>query len=169
MVQAAALVSADPIIAVDLYDNRLELARRLGATHAINGRSADVRARILDIVGQQGPDVFIDNTGLPAVIELGYDLTPAEGRVILVGVPHSDRDIAIHSLPLHFGKVLQGSHGGGTLPQRDIPRYQRLHARGRLRLEELITARFALDEINDAIAAMRDGRIQGRVLITMPD
>lgn len=169
MVQAAALVSADPIVAVDRFDNRLELARRLGATHTVNTASGDAHAAIREAVGADGPDVFIDNTGDPKVIELGYGLTPAEGRVILVGVPESTRDIAIHSLPLHFGKVLQGSHGGGTRPERDIPRYRRLHARGKLPLEALITARFPLDKINEAIAAMRSGEVQGRCVIAMPD
>src|SRR4029453_2812186 len=71
IVQAAAMVSADPIIAVDLYDNRLSLARQMGATHTVNSGTLDAKAEIARI-GPQGVDVFIDNTGLPAVIESGY-------------------------------------------------------------------------------------------------
>ena len=102
MVQAAALVSAHPIIAVDLYDNRLDLAKHLGATHAINANSENARERILEIVGSAGLDVFIDNTGIPANIEMGYDLTHSQGRVVLVGVPRKGNKISLNSLPLHF-------------------------------------------------------------------
>ena len=94
-------------------------------------------------------------------------LVHAQGRVVLVGVPRVGQDIRIHSLPLHFGKLLVGSHGGEAIPQTDIPRYQALYRHGRVRLRELITARFALADINSAIASLRDGRISGRCLITM--
>lgn len=165
IVQAAALVSAYPIIAVDRFDNRLALARELGATHVINSRNEDAAARIREIVGGE-TDVFIDNTGSPEIIQQGYSLTKPQGRLILVGVPKKGEDIRIHSLPLHFGKQLQGSHGGETVPQQDIPRYHALHVQGRLRLQTLITDRFGLDQINRAIAGMRDGSVTGRCLIT---
>jgi len=167
IVQAAALSSAYPVIAVDLHDNRLKLARSLGATHTINARTEDARARIGEILGASGPDVFIDNTGVPEVIQAGYEITRSQGRVVLVGVPKKGANIDIYSLPLHFGKILTGSHGGETVPQTDIPRYQALYRHGRLRLGELITHRFPLTEINTAIAGMRDGSIAGRCLIEM--
>jgi S-(hydroxymethyl)glutathione dehydrogenase/alcohol dehydrogenase len=87
IIQAAALLSAYPIVAVDLHDSRLELAQRLGATHAVNSAKVDAKAALARIVGTQGVDVFVDNTGQPAIIELGYELTRAQGRVVLVGVP----------------------------------------------------------------------------------
>ena len=79
IVQAAALVSANPIIAVDLFDNRLALARSLGATHLINSRQQDAEAEIRKIVGPQGVDVAVDNTGNVKVIETAYRLTGARG------------------------------------------------------------------------------------------
>jgi S-(hydroxymethyl)glutathione dehydrogenase/alcohol dehydrogenase len=124
--------------------------------------------RLLDSLGLRGGvDGFIDNTGLPAVIEMGYQMTKPQGRVTLVGVPRKNQNINIHSLPLHFGKVLCGSHGGEAIPQTDIPRYQNLYRAGRLLLRELITDRFSLDQINAAIAAMRSGGVRGRCLIDM--
>jgi S-(hydroxymethyl)glutathione dehydrogenase/alcohol dehydrogenase len=167
VVQAAALVTAHPVIAVDLHDNRLELARQLGATHLVNAAREDAAARIREITASQGVDVFIDNTGLPRVIEAGYRLVNAQGRVVLVGVPKSGNDISIHSLPLHFGKVISGSHGGETIPERDIPRYHALFKAGRLKLRELLTDRCRLEDINEAIGRMRDGRISGRCLIAL--
>ncbi|MGD9973847.1 MAG: zinc-binding dehydrogenase [Desulfatirhabdiaceae bacterium] len=165
IVQAAALVSAYPIIAVDRYDNRLQLAARMGATHLINSSQEDARSRIIKIAGMDGVDVFIDNTGQPSIIEMGYTMTKPQGRVVLVGVPRREDNIHIHSLPLHFGKVLSGSHGGECLPQTDIPRYHNLFRQGRIKLSELITDIFSLDQINDAIQKVRSGHVAGRCLI----
>jgi S-(hydroxymethyl)glutathione dehydrogenase/alcohol dehydrogenase len=167
IIQAAALVSASPIIAVDLHDSRLELARRLGASHTINSAQGDAETLIQQGLAGQPLDVFIDNTGVPAVIELGYRLTHREGRVILVGVPRLGQNLSVYSLPLHFGKLLTGSQGGESQPDRDIPRYLRLLERGRLQLDRFVSARFALEEINAAIAAMRDGATAGRVMVTL--
>jgi S-(hydroxymethyl)glutathione dehydrogenase/alcohol dehydrogenase len=167
IIQAAALLSASPIIAVDLHDSRLELARRLGATHTINSAKGDAAELIKQALADQPLDVFIDNTGVPAVIEMGYQLSQREGRVILVGVPRLGQNLNVYSLPLHFGKVLSGSQGGECKPDQDIPRYLRLLERGSLQLDRFVSARFPLEEINAAISAMRDGATAGRVMITL--
>jgi len=165
IVQAAGLVSAYPIVAVDLHDNRLELAQRMGATYTINASRVDAKQTILEILQNAGVDAFIDNTGQPAVIEMGYQITKPQGRVILVGVPRKGSSINIYSLPLHFGKGLSGSHGGEAIPQSDIPRYQQLYRVGRVKLRELITDCFTLDQINEAVEGMRNGRVAGRCLV----
>jgi len=167
MVQAAALVSAFPIIAVDRHENRLELAKALGATHCIHSQSQDARRAIVEAAGPAGVDAFIDNTGDTSVIEMGYEVTKPQGRVVLVGVPVKGKKSALYTLPLHFGKRLIGSHGGESLPQEDIPRYHRLHRSGRLKLGELVTDYFSLGEINEAIEGMRSGQVIGRCLIRM--
>ena len=167
IIQAAALLSASVIIAVDLFDSRLHLARQLGATHTINSSCEDAEAGIQAALSGQPLDVFIDNTGLPNVIEQGYRLTHSQGRVILVGVPRQGNKAAFHTLPLHFGKVLTGSHGGESKPAEDIPRYLRLLRQGRLELDRVVSARYSLEEINTAIDAMRDGSTAGRVMIDL--
>jgi len=167
MIQAAALVSASVIVAVDLFDSRLDLAQRLGATHSINSSRDDAASRIQEVLAGQPLDVFIDNTGSPAVIEQAYRLTHGQGRVILVGVPRQGNTVNLHTLPLHFGKVLTGSQGGESQPQRDIPRYLRLLQQGRLQLDRFVSARYSLEHINDAIAAMRDGATAGRVMLQL--
>lgn len=167
IVQAANMRSAYPIIAVDLHDKRLDLARTLGATHTINSRARDAKVAIEEILGNQTVDVFIDNTGQPAIIEMGYELTKPQGRVVLVGVPKKGKSITIYSLPLHFGKTVSGSHGGESHPDEDIPRYQKLVSTGRVQLKSLITDYFTLDGINTAIERMRSGEIAGRCLIRM--
>ncbi len=166
IVQGAAIVSAHPIIAIDIYDSKLEFARKFGATHLLNGKTADLRAEIRKIVGSQGVDVAVENTGNVRLIETAYELTAPQGRTILVGVPRHDADITIHSFPLHFGKVLTGCEGGQSNPTIDIPRYLRLYQRGKLQLDPLITHRFPLEKINDALDVVRSGEA-GRVVLTM--
>ena len=167
IVQAASLVSAYPIVAVDLHDRKLQLAQRLGATHCINASTSDPEADIKKIMGKRGTDVFVDNTGVPKIIQLGYALTNPQGRIVLVGVPPSGADITIHSLPIHFGKTLVGSHGGGAMPNVDIPRYLGLLEAGRIELQPLITSTDSLANINAAIAKARSGENPGRCLIKM--
>ena len=167
IVQAASLVSAYPIIAVDSHNNKLDLARTMGATHVINGRVGDTRQKILDIVGDIGVDNFIDNTGEPTIIEMGYQISKAQGRVTLVGVPRKGKNINFYSLPLHFGKKIFGSHGGEAIPQTDIPRYHQMYIKGRIQLKNLITNQYPLEKINEALNDIRSGKIAGRCMINM--
>lgn len=165
--QAAGMVSAYPIIGIDLYNSKLEMAKRFGATHCFNSKDTpNFIAEIRKIVGQKGADVVIDTTGNARVIETAYELTHPDGKTILVGVPRKGDNISIYSLPLHFKKVLTGSHGGSTVPHIDIPRYIRLYNAGKLKLDGLITHEFGLDDINKAIDLVRSGKA-GRVLISM--
>lgn len=166
VVQGAAMVCADPIIAIDIYERKLALAREFGATHTINSTSADVAEEVRKIVGPAGVDVFVENTGLVRLIEQAYELTAAAGKTILVGVPRHDQDITIHSLPLHFGKVLTGCEGGNADPTADIPRYLRLYQRGKLDLDRLITHRMPFGEINRALDLVRAGNV-GRCVLSM--
>ncbi|MBN1268219.1 MAG: zinc-binding dehydrogenase, partial [Kiritimatiellae bacterium] len=143
------------------------LAKKLGATHLINSSKADAAGEVRKIVGEAGTDVAIDNTGNVKVIETAYELTSAKGRTILVGVPPKGHKACIYTLPLHFGRILTGSHGGEAEPAKDIPRYVRLCEEGKLSLKELVGKRYALEEINQAIADMRDGSVAGRCMIHM--
>ena len=167
IIQAAAMVSAYPIIAVDIFEDRLELSKSLGATHVINSKTNDPESEIMKILGNQKLNVFIDNTGNTGIIELGYKLVHSDGRVILVGVPRIGSDVRLYTLPLHFGKTLIGSHGGESDPSNDIPRYLNLVSKGRLEFKNIISSRYKLKDINDAILAMKSGKTAGRVLIKL--
>ena len=165
IVQGAALVSAYPIIAIDLFDYKLELALKMGATHTINAKKTNPEGKILNIVGENGADVVIDNTGNVDIIHRAYELTSTRGRTILVGVPNTESEVNINTLPLHFGKVLTGSHGGEARPDIDIPKYTKLYNNGKLELKQLVTAHYSLEHINEAIEDMRNGKISGRCII----
>lgn len=167
IVQAASLVSAYPIIAVDLYEGRLVLAKEMGATHLINANKVDAEEAIQEIIQKQGLDCFIDNTGNPKMIELGYRITKPQGKVVLVGVPRKGNNTTIYSLPLHFGKRISGSHGGEAVPNTDIPRYMNLYRSGGMRLKEIISHIYSLDEINHAIEDMKSGELSGRALVRL--
>ena len=167
IVQGAALAGGYPVIALDRFDNRLELARSLGATHTINVTKADAAEEIKKIVGHDGVDVAVDNTGNVEVIALASRITNARGRTVLVGVPPKDSTASISTLPLHFEKRLTGSHGGECRPEIDIPRYVRLVREGRLQLASLIGKRYPLADINDAIDDMKSGRLAGRAIVRL--
>lgn len=165
--QAAQMVSAYPVVAIDVMDSKLEMAKRFGATHCINSKTTpDVDRTVRDIVGAQGADVLIETTGIARVIEQAYGLAQPKGKTILVGVPRKGDNISIYSLPLHFKKILTGSEGGDAEPHNDIPRYVRLVQAGKFKLDGLITHEFTLEKINEAIQLVRAGEA-GRVLVTM--
>lgn len=165
IVQSANLVSAYPIIGIDINDSKVEMALKWGASHAFNSSNVpDIRTEIISIVGSQGADIVIDTTGNARIIEMAYELTHPQGKTIIVGVMPKTEKACINTLPLHFGKILTGSHGGECVPNVDIPRYIRLHKAGKLHLDGLVTHQFTLDEINTALDVVRS-RQAGRVIL----
>ena len=165
LVQFAALAGGNPIVAVDLLDHKLEMARARGATHCINaGKVGDVAAAIRAIVGDKGPDKVLETTGVKGVIEMAYELTHPDGTCVLVGVPNEK--VSIYTLPIHFNKVLTGSHGGDARPHIDIPRIIGLVKAGRISFDGIITHEFPLAEINAALDLVRSGTA-GRVLLNV--
>ena len=168
IIQGAKLYNADPIIAVDRFQNRLELAQKLGATHIVNNsEEPDWQNEIRKLVGSSGANVVVDNTGNTEVISLCYKLTKPRGRTILVGVPKKDDNVSLYTLPLHFGKTLIGSHGGDGKPGEDIKRYMGLEQNKIINLSDMVTSQFSLNEINTAIGQIKKGIVSGRVIIDL--
>jgi Zn-dependent alcohol dehydrogenase len=167
IIQGAKMVSAHPVIAIDIVDSKLEKARQFGADHVFNSSIVtDLEAEIRRIVGAEGADVVIETTGNPRVIEQAYSLTHSDGKTILVGVPKKGDHASLYTLPLHFRKVLKGSHGGSATPHVDIPNYLRLVQSGKMKLEGLITHEFKLDDVNEAIQLIKSGNA-GRIVLVM--
>ena len=160
------MVSAHPIVGVDLLEHKLGMGNKFGLTHGILGEEDGISEKIRNIVGAQGSDVVIETTGNSRVIEQAYNLTHPDGKTVLVGVPKKGDNINIYSLPLHFNKVLSGSHGGDAVPDIEIPRYIRLMESGKMTLDGLITHEFGLDDINDALNLFRSGEA-GRIIVKM--
>ena len=159
VVLGAKLAGAHPIVAVDLHDHKLAKAREFGATHTINSTGHDFVTAVRDILGGVPPDVVVDGTGLPAVLEKAFPLAAASGRVVIFGVMAHDRKLSLNTLPLHFGKQLTGSHGGSSRPAEDIPRYLRMMRDGRFDPRGMVSHRIPLEQVNDGIAKMRSGEV----------
>lgn len=166
VLQGAALVNADPIVAIDQHENKLERAMTFGATHTINASEENPLAILKELVGTGGFDVTVDLTGSAAVREVAYETTSNTGKTVFAGVPHHQERITIDSFPLHFGRRIFGSHGGETKPDVDIPRYLKLYQSGKLSLKEQITHRFSLDDINQAVDVVKQG-MAARCVISM--
>lgn len=166
VIQAARLVSANPVVAVDLNKEKAIAAIRAGADIGIFAESEeDRRAQIAESL-PAGADVVIDTTGNPDVIRLAWELTAGNGRLCLVAQVRHDRTIALQTLPMHSGKTLIASDGGRTDPGVDIPRYLGLYRAGKLKLDHLITHRAPLSGVNMLLDQIRAGKVS-RAVITM--
>jgi len=164
--QCASLVSAYPIIGVDLYESKINLAKKFGISHGFINKPEMIDNEIRKIVGSDGADTVIDVTGNSKVIEQCYKLTNPVGKTILCGIPKEHDNVSIFTKPLHFKKILKGSQGGSSKPDIDIPRYIKLLSAKKINLKEIITHEYSLDNINDAISTLRKGQA-GRIIIKM--
>ena len=162
--QASSMVSAYPIVGIDIHKHKIDMGKKFGLTHGLTADSNNLKKEIYNIIGEKGADVTVDTTGNTKVIEQAYELTASDGKTILGGVPKNK--ITIYSLPLHFKKILTGSHGGDSVPDIEIPRYIRLISKKKMTLDNMITHEFKLTEINNAIDLLRSGKA-GRIVIKM--
>lgn len=166
VIQGAAMVAANPIIAIDIRQDKLDIAKSLGATHTINS-SLDLYKDVLSFVKGKGVDVFVECTGIIKLIEEGYRATAPNGKMILVGQPHHKYDLTFPLMRQHYcGKTLMDSQGGLTNPSVDIPRYLELYKMNKLKFDNLITHYYPLLKINTAIDVMKQGKA-GRCMIMM--
>jgi len=167
VIQAAAMKSAYPIIAIDVYDHKLEMAEEFGATHKFNAIKtgySDILSALFTLTGN-GVDVAVECSGKA---EWAHEAVKPGGRVILVGLPEADKSLRMSSMRKLFGKTIILSEGGGSNPADDISRYLNLYSLGKLKLDELITHRYPLEEINSAVARVRSGEC-GRCIIDMEE
>lgn len=166
IVQGAKLAGANKIIAIDQWDNRLELAKDFGATSTINiSNVKNFDLSLSEAISGSQIQIAVDNTGNPSIIKKAYELVSKDGKVILVGVPKKGDETSIYTLPMHFGKRFIGSEGGGTIPSCDIPKYMDMVKSQKLEYQKLISSVHDLTDINKVILGMRDGTEAGRALI----
>jgi Zn-dependent alcohol dehydrogenase len=166
VIQSAALVGASRIIAVDLLDNKLEYARQFGATHTINGKRQDVVAEVRALTGGFGADYSFEVIGLPVTIAQAYEVVRRGGTAVVVGVATEDAEVRFSAAGLmRTAKVLMGTQAGNTEPRVDFPKIVDLYQAGKLKLDELISRRFALDEVNEAFRALHAGEVARGVIV----
>jgi Zn-dependent alcohol dehydrogenase len=163
-VQGAHLVSAWPIIAVDPLPEKRRLAVDLGATHVIDPVARDPVATIRGIICG-GVDYAFEASGRPDVGRQAFDSTRQGGTTVLVGqaAVGIDASVPVYEVT-QFEHTLLGSNLGAAVPALDVPRLARLLGAGRLDLDTLVTHRFALDEVNDALALLDESKVGRAVL-----
>lgn len=159
VIQGAAMVSAYPIIAIDINDNKLNEAKKYGATHCINNNKWFTKQDIYEITCARGVNVFIDCVGSVDIVDVGFDCLSPCGKLIMVGQPRFDKHLKLHNISSNFqGKTIMDSQGGLTNPTIDIFRYLRLYKAGLLKLDQMITHRFPLDKVNEAVEVVKSGK-----------
>ena len=162
---ATMLFECAKVIAVDISADKLELARSFGATHTINATEVDPVSEIRALTDDLGVDYSVEASGQVSVIEQAFNSVRRGGGVcVFASHPENGKRISIDPFELICGKQIRGSWGGSSNPDRDIPLFAKLYLEGRLPLEKLITKRYPLDAINEALDDLEHHRV-GRPLI----
>jgi S-(hydroxymethyl)glutathione dehydrogenase / alcohol dehydrogenase len=169
VVQGAAIAGASVIVALDVLDSKLQLARELGATHAVNttgaSRPGEVRSQIEQIV-PGGVDHSFEALGRPSTIELAVELIGKAGTAVLVGMAPPEARISIDALTITCQeRAVKGCWYGSCRPPVDVPALVELYRSGRLRLDPLVSATCTLDEVNEAFRRMQDGEVARTVIV----
>jgi len=164
-VSGAHLAGASRIVAIDIQRERLDAARRFGATDVIDSTTSKPVEAVRDLL-PGGADHIFDFVGLKLVAEEGLAMLGVGGGLYLVGVSKPDVDISLNIFDAIGGqKRVRGVNFGSTNAKRDIPMYAQLYLQGRMNLDDLVSKRIALREVNDGYAALKDGSLN-RVVVT---
>jgi S-(hydroxymethyl)mycothiol dehydrogenase len=166
-IAGAALVGASPIIAVDRDPAKLEWARQFGATHVVDASATDPVEAIRELTGGFGADVCVEAVGRPEVLEQAFFARDLAGTVVQVGVPTPD--MALPDIPMidFFGRggALKPSWYGDCLPSRDFPMLIDHFLHGRFPLDQFVSERIGLDDVEEAFAKMQRGEVLRSVVI----
>jgi Zn-dependent alcohol dehydrogenase len=164
-VQGGVMAGAGKIIAVDVMAQKLEWAQRFGATHIIDSSKDDPVAAIKELTGG-GADYTFECVGNVAVIKQALDALGAGGALTIVGVPKVGTPVEFVVHALYQNKSIHGCRYGAARPQRDFPMLADLYLNGRLKIDELITRHYALDDFEQALGDLRAGQL-ARGVFTM--
>lgn len=154
---AAVASGARQVIALDLNESKLALARELGATATVNAGDPDAMEQVKALT-QGGVDVAFEMAGAIAAMELAWRITRRGGSTVTAGLPHPDRRFALPPVQLVAEeRTLRGSYIGSSVPARDIPRYIEMYQRGKLPVDRLMGERLTLEDINRGFDRMASG------------
>jgi len=165
-IQGARIAGARRIVAVDMTEEKLEIAKSFGATDGVLATDPKPWRAAYTALGGRGADVVMITVGaIPAYNDapryLGWG-----GKAIMIGMPHAEANAEYNPMGMSYqGQALIGSKMGDTVVQRDIPWMVDLYQQGRLKLDELISGRWTLDQINDAIADTKTGSAKRNVIL----
>jgi Zn-dependent alcohol dehydrogenase len=164
-IQGARLAGAGQVIAIDLLPAKLELARQFGATDLVNAGEVDAVRAVRELTEGRGADVAIEVIGGQATVDQAVQMTRSGGQTVFVGIGGMDVQLSMPVLMLlGAGKSLTGCIYGSSDVQRDVPRLIEQYQAGDLLLDELISRRIALDEVNDALQLLEKGEVTRSVI-----
>ena len=165
-IQGAQIAGARQIIAVDIRENKLAMAKEFGATHTVDASSGDpVEAVKATAWSEGGVDYSFEAIGLAKVLEQAVRVLRPGGTATLIGIVAEDDLLTVHPRIFMGERKLQSSTMGSNRFRIEIPQYIDLYRQGRLKLDEMITRRYRLPEVNDAFGAVLNGEVARSVLM----
>jgi len=164
-IQAAKMVGAGKIIAVDVMKQKLQWAEEFGATHIVDASKGDPVAEVQRLSGMGGVDYAFEVVGTQKTIEQALLATHRGGTCVVVGVSPAGTRVSIDPTLLLQQRVLTGSSFGGGRQRTDVPMLIDLYMDGKYKLNEMITRRVGLDELNGAFDAMVAGEVKRSVVV----
>ena len=157
-IQGAVLAQAEQIIAVDIAEKKLDFAKSFGATDVVNAATCDPVEAVHELTDGLGVDYAFEVIGNPKTIVQAYRMVRAAGMAVIVGMAHHEMDVSIPAQHLvSTERQLIGSFYGSCHPRVDMPKLLKLYTEGKLKLDELITRHYRLEQINEAFADMEAG------------
>jgi alcohol dehydrogenase len=161
----ALVAGARTVVAVDLNEQKLGLARQLGATHAFNAADADIVDKVKDVT-KGGVDVAVEMAGSVKALETAYKITRRGGQTVTAGLPNHAHTMALSPVNLVAEeRTLKGSYIGSCVPLRDLPRYIALYRAGKLPVDRLLSDRLKLDQINEGFDRLAEGKAVRQVIV----
>ncbi len=153
----AQVAGANRIVAIDIHDDKLALAKTLGATDVVNAKDPDAIAKVKALT-DGGADFAFEMAGSVQAMELAYRVTRRGGTTVTAGLPHPDARWALQHVNLTAEeRTVKGSYMGSCIPPRDLPRYVELYRRGKLPVNKLMSDHLTLDRINEGFDALAAG------------
>jgi S-(hydroxymethyl)glutathione dehydrogenase/alcohol dehydrogenase len=164
-IQGARIVGAGQIIVVDVNASKLEMAQQLGATDVINASSVDNVVAEVKELSDGGVDYSFEAIGLKATAEQAFNMLGLGGTATVIGMVPPRQTLEIRGIDLLSEKKLQGSMMGSNQFRTDLPNLVRLYLDGRLKLDEMVSARLSLPEINEGYATLKRGEVARQVIV----
>ena len=165
-VQGAAVSGAYPIIGVDVLEEKMDTAMKFGATHKVNAKREDAAKAIFELTDGRGADYVFITVGNVNAIKQGIDMAGARGNTVMIGLPPIQDVLSFAPMGLiATEKQLTGVYMGSTNLKKDIPKLVDLYRAGKLKLDELITERYPIEKINEAIESTANGKALRNVIV----
>jgi alcohol dehydrogenase len=164
-VLGAIAAGARQVVAIDLADDKLGLARQLGASDTVNARVEDAAEQVRAVSGG-GVDIAFEMAGSARAMELAYKITRRGGMTVTAGLPPPTATLPLPLVNLVAEeRTVMGSYIGSCVPTRDIPRYIGLYRAGRLPVDRLMSGRLTLEEINEGFDRLHEGKAVRQVVV----